>query len=353
LDFLKSTGAGNGPKHMVSRRNIYMDVIELYRSDSIINECPLFTGFKGENAIDEGGVTRDMFSAFWEEAYAHLFDGAAVLVPLVDSSTDLGIFPILGKIISHGYLASGILPIRIIWPSLLTMILGNAIAIPRSIILDALMDYISNVEREHLKSASCYQSSCPRFPERVQTDVIAILSRLGCREIPTPSNLANLIEQVARFEFCCKPMGVIAMVNSGIPSQHRDYWQRLGVNGIVDILTSLTVSPEKVRSLFHCDCASPAEERIFGYLITMIDNMGVNDIRNFLRFITGSSVCVAESIKVCFNATFGFTRRPIANTCSNTLSLPHSYLNYHDFFTEWSAILSDTNKEWMWYMDAF
>ena len=55
--------------------------------------------YDSEVAIDEGGVTRDMYSAFWEEAYNHLFDGATILVPLVHAQTDMGIFPILGKII--------------------------------------------------------------------------------------------------------------------------------------------------------------------------------------------------------------------------------------------------------------
>ena len=73
-----------------------------------------------------------MFSAFWEEAYNHLFDGATNLVPLVHAQSDMGLFPILGKIISHGYLASGHLPVRISLPSLVAMLLGPCVAIPRS-----------------------------------------------------------------------------------------------------------------------------------------------------------------------------------------------------------------------------
>lgn len=130
------------------------------------------------------------------------------------------------------------------------------------------------------------------------------------------------------------------MIHSGIPPQHMPFWRMLGVDGIVNLYITLSVSVEKVRNILYCDCVNPAEVRIFGYLTTMIDNMGVNDVRNFLRFTTGSSVCIAKSIEVCFNSTCGFTRRPFAITCSNTLTLPVSYLNYHDFFSEWNEILT-------------
>jgi hypothetical protein len=81
-----------------------------------------------------------MLSAFWEAAYQTLFDGANTLVPLVHPSTDLAMFPVLGRIISHGYLASGFLPIRMSFPSLISMLLGTAPTnIPKSFQLDACM----------------------------------------------------------------------------------------------------------------------------------------------------------------------------------------------------------------------
>ena len=57
-------------------------------------------------ADDQGGVTRDMFSGFWKEAYITLFDGVTLLIPLVHPQTDLQAFSTLGKIMSHGYLVS-------------------------------------------------------------------------------------------------------------------------------------------------------------------------------------------------------------------------------------------------------
>ena len=66
-------------------------------------EYPLRISFVGEQAIDTGGVLRDMLSAFWEEAYLKHFDGAGLLTPIVHAQIDLSPLPILGSVLSHGY----------------------------------------------------------------------------------------------------------------------------------------------------------------------------------------------------------------------------------------------------------
>ena len=218
VDYMESIGATCGVKRTIKRNNIFADVISIYRQD-IVREYPLFIGYESENAIDEGGVSRDMLSAFWEAAYQTLFDGANILVPFIYPSTDLAMFSVLGRIISHGYLASEFLPIRISFPSLPSMLLGSALAdIPKSFQLDALMDYISASERDKLKSAlRCKGTS---FSVEMRSALVSTLSRFDCRDMPTPSNLADLIVKVARHEFNCKPIGVIAMIHSSILEEH-------------------------------------------------------------------------------------------------------------------------------------
>lgn len=36
----------------------------MYKEEPVITEYPMDVEFKGEMAVDQGGVTRDMFSAF-------------------------------------------------------------------------------------------------------------------------------------------------------------------------------------------------------------------------------------------------------------------------------------------------
>ena len=90
-------------KHIVNRFTIFEDVIKMYKEERMVMEFPTFIQFEDELAIDAGGVTREIFSAFWEKAYSLLCDGANVVVPLIRSQTDMAILPVIGKVISYGY----------------------------------------------------------------------------------------------------------------------------------------------------------------------------------------------------------------------------------------------------------
>ena len=48
---------------------IYDDVMKLFCIESALRGFPLRISFQDERAFDSGGVSRDMFSAFWETAY--------------------------------------------------------------------------------------------------------------------------------------------------------------------------------------------------------------------------------------------------------------------------------------------
>ena len=134
-----SNKAGSGQKQRFDpsldciddRNTIFASVIDLYSKGDTINKRPLQIKFASEVAIDAGGVTRELFSAFWEQAYQLLFEGATLLVPLLHPQSDMSLFPILGKIISHGYLSSGYLPVRIALPSLIGFLLGPNVSIPK------------------------------------------------------------------------------------------------------------------------------------------------------------------------------------------------------------------------------
>ena len=94
-----------------------------------------------------------MFSAFWEKAYSTLFEGASLLTPMNHPQMDMSVFPIIGRILSHGYLVAGVLPIRIALPTLTCMLLGPTAVITRDVLLDTFLDFISATERAIFKKA--------------------------------------------------------------------------------------------------------------------------------------------------------------------------------------------------------
>ena len=345
---MKSINASSGPTHLVDRATIFKSVLTIYEQESVY---PMFIKFVGEIGVNEGGLQRDMFTAFYEEAYAHLFEGATTVIPMVRCQMDMATYALLGRIISHGYLVTGILPDRIALPSLLVALLGPSVKISTSTLLDAFLDYISATERTVLKKAldNCNATYKPEELDQI----IAILSRFGCRMVPTPSLLISIIEQAAKYEFCLKPAAALAIIHSGIPLCHKSYWNKKSPEDIVSCHFKLIATPAKVIAMFDpLNVLSPAEERIYGYLISMIGNMQVPELKLFLRFITGCSVCIGSAITVTFNSLSGLARRPIAHTCDFTLELPVTYVNYDDFYGEFKCILDSTKEEFSWQFDA-
>jgi len=83
------------------------------------------------------------------------------VIPIVHPQISISVYAVIGRIISHGYLATGILPDRIALPVLLVAILGPSIKIPDYILIDSFMDYLSAIERITLKNAfnSCANES--------------------------------------------------------------------------------------------------------------------------------------------------------------------------------------------------
>jgi len=58
----------------------------------------------------------------------------------------------------------------------------------------------------------------------------------------------------------------------------------------------------------------------------------------FLRFVTGTSVCLANEIKITFSAGC----YPVSHTCDNTLELPTKYntFSFKEFESDFQHILN-------------
>ena len=239
----KSTSTRALP-HSVVREEVFQSVLTLYSSylQSIVCEYPFHVQFEGERAIDLGGVSRDMFTAFFEEAYKKLFDGCTLLTPAVHPGIDLSSLSVFGAITSHAYLATGVLPVRIAFPTLAHCLLGATVDIPESIMLKSFIQSLSAHDAAVLNIA---------LSTGVTESVVGIFSRFGFRELPTPETLKSSVLQIANCEFILKPSAAINKINLGIPPQHLSFWQKVSVRGLFSIYMAKCVTAEKVLDMFQ------------------------------------------------------------------------------------------------------
>ena len=204
--------------HTIDRANILSTVVALFRQDGICEQFPLHISFKGEIGVDVGGVYRDMLSALWEHAYETLFDGGCLLTPQLHPASDLSALPVIGKVLSHGFIGSGFLPVNVAFPTLALMLLEKC-EVSDDILLSTFLDTLSTIESFTLSKALV----ATEFSQDLQDKLVEILGKFNCRTMPRPENLNQLVIQVARFDFMTKPSTAVAFIRSGIPSSHRDF----------------------------------------------------------------------------------------------------------------------------------
>ena len=146
--------------------------LSIYGNENICQEYPIDIEFESEEAIDHGGVQREMFSAFWEQAYLQPFEGATILIPLLHPQTDT----VFGRILSHGYLVTGFLPIRIALPTLICMLLVPGRLIPSDIVEGSIHSpFWNNLTVEDVQLKSAVRCMCGQVGKRPCKALLTIL----------------------------------------------------------------------------------------------------------------------------------------------------------------------------------
>ena len=184
----------------------------------------------------------------------------------------------------------------------------------------------------------------------MSSDLVTMLSKFSCRQMPSPLNFKSILADIARHEFLVKSLGALYSLNGGIPDSHRKFWNEVTIERFLCVYYALHATAAKVLKVIkEPEFMDPSQSRIFGYLTQFIGNMKVDKVKRFLRFVTGSSALVVKEISVGFNTLSGLNRRPIAHTCASSIQLSTSYTTCVEFCEELEAVLTN---EYSWIMDS-
>ena len=332
-----------GQLHSVSRSSIVKDVVALHSNEATCSEYPFQVKFVGEADLDFGGVTRDMYCAFWASAYESHFDGSNVLVPLMQAGMDQATFVQFGRVLAHGFLSSQMLPTRIAFPTLACSLISPTVTISDRILLSTFLDFLAPYEGDILKEAltEAQQADGKEFSQR--SAVESILGRFGARKQPSKENLRSLIRGIAEFLFIIQPLPACHLMHSGIPAEHRRFWSSLTTDELYAIYLGMAVSARRIVDSFvePAVYSTPNEERVFNYLLQCVGNLSQEELCLFLRFVTGSSVFCSWPINISFNGLTGLARRPIAHCCTCMLELSSAYESFGEFNKEIKTVLAD------------
>ena len=117
LKYLKSKMIDESEKLKVKEEGVLSDPLTYFKNPSINIHTPLQVRYRGQPAIDTGGVCRQFFTAVyeqilsWVDGIPPLFEGDAAKLPIFNTHTAVSeIMVAIGKIMAHSIVQLGIGP---------------------------------------------------------------------------------------------------------------------------------------------------------------------------------------------------------------------------------------------------
>ena len=145
-------------------------------------------------------------------------------------------------------------------------------------------------------------------------------------------------------------LGAVQAHHAGVPTEFYPFWNVFSVKQLHDLYKALCITPKSIIDSFQSsDDLNANQMRIFSYLKTFIGNLTEQDLMNFSRFVTRSSVMLDKKMTITFNNFSGLAMRPISHTCGCTLQLLTTFLTYPEFAEE---LLNDLRSDVAWPMEG-
>lgn len=288
--------------------------------------------FTNEKAVDSDGVSREAYSAFWED-FLEQCEGEDERVPRLQPDYSEKKWEALGRVWLKGYLDHKIIPVRLS-PAFVLACCQGLSSVDEDLLMASFARFLSESERASLEKA--LQGN---IAEDVEEDLLDIFSRMGSRCLPSKDNLRTAILTMAHKALLQEPKFIIDCFHNII---HSCLPTCITKDSIMGLYESKKPTNKKVVQMIKpsADSLNPQEQEALNHLIRYVRSIDQRKLEIFLRFCTGSTVLCRDRIEVTFNALSGLSRRPVAHTCGAVLELPCTYRSYPEFRKEFDSVLS-------------
>lgn len=333
-----NSGNLESTNHAVSvhRIKVVEDLLAVFMDSSIIN-LTLKMNFVNEKAIDDAGVSREVYTAFWEQ-FLEQCEGESERVPRLRPDFCETEWQAVGRIWVKGLLDHGVIPVRLSKAFILACIHGID-SVDIDTLMTSFLNYLPPVERSAVEKA--LQST---MEESDEEDLLDLFTRMGSHFLPPKNNIEAAIETMAHKAILQEPKYIVDCFSTPMALVQTKLSDK---ESVLSLYESKKATGKRVVQLFETTqmVLSQREQTTFNHLQRYVKNSDPSKAEKFLRFCTGSSVICVDKILVCFNAETGLNRRPVAHTCAPTLEVPCTYSSYPEFRTEFDNLLSSNFLE--------
>lgn len=289
-----------------------------------------------EMGEDVKGIYRDVLACFWQEFYISCTLGERERVPAsLRHDFQCNEWTAVGRIIAKGYADLGYLP-TMLSPAFITSVLFGEKEVCEETLLDSFYRYLAqddeDVVREALKGREGEGST-------EYEELLDLLDRYGCRKLPTPQNVKELILELAHKELIQRPQ-YVADCWSVLLLKYLKGSDLSTAKKVQERYIALQPTTRKVIGMIQAKPCNNSERSALDHLKRFIRGMDLTQLKSFLMFVTGADVLCVDTIDVDFTQLDGLQRRPIAHTCGCVLELPSTYDSYMELRAEFSNVLA-------------
>ncbi|XP_077282252.1 uncharacterized protein LOC143908460 [Temnothorax americanus] len=309
----------------ISRTNCVNELMSLYADEQLLSKN-LSVKFIGEIGIDGGGLTKELFNIFFDKCSSTFFQGEDCLVPYLplNKRSEQDKFITIGRILEHMLILTNSIPAKLSRITL-TLIGKSDANIDPTILLQELMNYVNPYLRKILQKGQRNFSSLTEKEQEVIGDFFQSNKFFAKANSETFSEQLQVIATELLVDI---PRKLIDKLRQGVqPEKYPDFWGRCDFTVFLDMQVP---TPTKVVNCLVTDPYLTNEENeVLHYLIMYINCLDKDNLLKFIFLVT-ASYQMPNVINIKFNDFVGLSQRPIFTTCTDTLILPKTYVNYNE-----------------------
>ena len=316
------------------RSNIFPEMVACFQSDIIYT--PMKVELIGELGSDADGVSREIYTLFWNEMYEKC-EGEYFRVPVISPEFGIEEWKSVARILCKGYIDHRIFPLKFA-PVFMMSLFEQEESFSDEMMLSSFKLFNNSLDRELIENVLEAGFNCLSSDDK--DAFLDLIGRCGSHENPATCSTSELLRKIAHKCLIQMPAFIIKAMKETVQQHLKAFFP--DEKNILKVYDECKPTPQKLCSLLQTnDDITYDENRCLGYLKQFIRGLNTDKLIKVLVLMTASSMIAVEKISVRFTKLRGLERRPIFHTCGPVLELPCTYCNYRDLRQEWNAIIEE------------
>lgn len=249
----------------------------------------------------------------------YLLAGVEQFVFVLSPCFSLEEYAVLGRILTHQFIQTATMPLQLSEAIIHQAVVGSA---TEECLVQSFLLLLHAKEKDIIEKAL---TGIPPFPTDELLDIFCEYGRVA---FPNPSNIEQIVSQIAHTELVTKQFACIHKLKEGMGS----FWNGVSAEEIKAIYSCCSPTFTNISSCLYFQTSTPQEDKVSRWLVRYLKNQTRKILSRFMRFCTGSELVIPHKrIKVLMESMPDLGMRPKSKTCFGILTMPKNHQSYAHF----------------------